>query len=121
MSVELKQVLNLSSTQVGILLSAPIITGAFLRLPAGLLCERYSPKMILILQMLITVPPLVLLPSIDSFFGYVIVGLLIGISGVSFSIGIRYLTDWFDSKEQGTAMGVFGAGNAGAEIGRAHV
>tara|TARA_Y100000034_G_scaffold120589_1_gene163670 strand:- start:642 stop:1874 length:1233 start_codon:yes stop_codon:yes gene_type:complete len=116
MSVELKQVLNLSSTQVGILLSAPIITGAFLRLPAGILCERYSPKMMLILQMLITVPPLVLLPNIDSFFGYVTVGLLIGVSGVSFSIGIRYLTDWFDSKEQGTAMGVFGAGNAGAAL-----
>lgn len=116
MSVELKQVLALSQTQVGVLLSAPIITGALLRLPVGILCERYSPKAILIMQMLITVPPLGLLPTIESFSGYVVVGLLIGISGVSFTIGIRYLTDWFDSNEQGTAMGVFGAGNAGAAL-----
>ncbi len=116
MSVELKQVLTLSSTQIGLLLSAPIITGALLRLPVGLLCERYSPKLVFVLQMLVTIPPLVLLPNIDSFTGYFIVGLLIGISGVSFSIGIRYLTDWFESNEQGTAMGVFGAGNAGAAL-----
>ena len=114
--VHLEQALQLSGTQIGILLAAPIITGALLRLPVGVLCECYSPKLIMLLQMLITVPPLFLLPKVETFSGYVTVGLLIGISGVSFSIGIRYLTDWFDSNEQGTAMGIFGAGNAGAAL-----
>ena len=41
---------------------------------------------------------------------------LFGFSGVSFTIGIRYITDWFDTKRQGFALGVFGAGNAGAAI-----
>jgi NNP family nitrate/nitrite transporter-like MFS transporter len=116
MSIELSKKLGLSGTQIGILLSAPIITGALLRLPIGLLCERYSSKNLLIIQMLIIVIPLFLLPNIETFLGYVWVGALIGISGVSFTIGIRYLTDWFDSNEQGTAMGVFGAGNAGAAL-----
>ncbi|WP_371194661.1 nitrate/nitrite transporter [Glaciecola sp. SC05] len=116
MIVELKQTLNLSNTQVGILLSAPILTGALLRLPVGLLCERFSPKVLWLVQMLITIPPLLLLPAIESFTEYVFVGLLIGVSGASFTIGIRYITDWFDSDEQGTAMGVFGAGNAGAAL-----
>lgn len=116
MIVELKQTLGLSNTQVGILLSAPILTGAVLRLPVGLLCERFSPKTLWLVQMLITIPPLLLLPAIESFTEYVFVGLLIGVSGVSFTIGIRYITDWFDSDEQGTAMGVFGAGNAGAAL-----
>ncbi|GAA0859251.1 nitrate/nitrite transporter [Aliiglaciecola litoralis] len=116
MSIELKLRLGLSGTQMGILLSAPIITGALLRLPIGILCERYSSKVLFVIQMFVVVPPLFLLPAVDSFGGYLIVGLLIGISGVSFTIGIRYLTDWFKSTEQGTAMGVFGAGNAGAAI-----
>ncbi|WP_293749495.1 nitrate/nitrite transporter [uncultured Paraglaciecola sp.] len=116
MSIELTQQLNLSGTQIGILLSAPILTGALLRLPVGILCERYSSKTLMIIQMLLIVLPLFLLPKIESYLGYVCIGALIGISGVSFTIGIRYLTDWFDSNEQGTAMGVFGAGNAGAAL-----
>lgn len=116
MSIELKAQLNLSATKMGLLLSAPIITGALLRLPFGVLCEKYSSKLLFILQMLIIVPPLFVLPSINSFSGYLIIGLLIGISGVSFTIGIRYLNDWFSSDEQGTSMGVFGAGNAGAAL-----
>ncbi|WP_412971410.1 MFS transporter [Glaciecola sp. MF2-115] len=114
--IELKAVLSLSSTELGLLFSAPILTGALLRLPVGIMCERYSPKMLFVIQMLILVPPLYFLPAIESFLGYLAIGLVIGISGVSFTIGIRYLTDWFDSDEQGTAMGVFGAGNAGAAL-----
>lgn len=116
MSIELKQKLGLSATQTGLLLSAPIVTGAILRLPIGILCERYSSKWLFILQMLVVIPPLFLMPGIESFYGYLIIGLIIGVSGVSFTIGIRYLTDWYESNEQGTAMGVFGAGNAGAAL-----
>ncbi|MFT5420484.1 MAG: NNP family nitrate/nitrite transporter-like MFS transporter [Candidatus Endobugula sp.] len=116
MGIELDQRLNLSNTEMGLLLSAPIITGALLRLPVGLLCERYSAKSIFLIQMLVIILPLLLLPSIDSFSGYLLIGLLIGISGVSFTIGIRYITDWFEGNKQGTAMGIFGAGNAGAAL-----
>ena len=116
MSIELKTKLDLSATELGLLLSAPIFSGAILRLPIGVLCEKYSSKLILIIQMVFLVPPLFALPTISSYTGYLSVGLLIGISGASFTIGIRYLTDWFDSNEQGTAMGVFGSGNAGAAL-----
>ncbi len=116
MGIELKGTLSLSGTQLGLLLSAPIITGALLRLPVGLICEGYSPKRVFVGQMLLIVPSLLLLPFVESFLGYLVVGLWLGISGVSFSIGIRYLTDWYGSKQQGTAMGVFGAGNAGAAL-----
>ncbi|WP_395345510.1 MFS transporter [Ningiella sp. W23] len=114
--IELKSSLNLSSTEFGLLLSAPILTGAILRLPVGVLCELYSTKALLIWQMLILLPALYFLPNVESYLAYVLVGLILGISGVSFTIGIRYISDWFDSSEQGTAMGVFGAGNAGAAL-----
>nr|WP_136250030.1 nitrate/nitrite transporter [Ningiella ruwaisensis] len=116
MSIDLKDSLDLSSTQIGLLLSAPILSGALLRLPVGLLCERYSSKTIYFWQMLFVVPPLFFLSEAQSFSAYLLTGLLIGISGISFTIGIRYLSDWFESSEQGTAMGVFGAGNAGAAL-----
>ena len=116
LGIELKDSLNLSSTQLGLLLSAPMFTGAVLRLPVGFLCDKMSSKKIFIIQMLLLIPPLLLLKNAETLTGYIVIGLLIGISGVSFTIGIRYVVDWFESKYQGTAMGVFGAGNAGAAI-----
>jgi NNP family nitrate/nitrite transporter-like MFS transporter len=114
--IDLKEQLSLSATEFGMLLSSPILTGALLRLPVGILSERFSSKNLFVMQMLLLVIPLFLLPTINSYVGYLLMGLVVGISGVSFTLGIRYVTDWFKSKEQGMAMGVFGAGNAGAAL-----
>lgn len=116
LGIELQQSLGLSATELGLLLSSPMLTGALLRLPVGILCESFSAKRIFILQMFLLLPPLILLDRATQYHEYLLIGLLLGISGVSFTIGIRYVVDWFESKHQGAAMGVFGAGNAGAAI-----
>ncbi len=116
LGVHLAPQLDLSVTQYGVLVASPIITGALLRLPVGFLCEYYSTRNLFIFQMMSTLPPLILLNYVDTFNGYLLVGLLLGVSGVSFTIGIRYVSQWFESHQQGMAMGVFGAGNAGAAI-----
>ncbi len=33
-----------------------------------------------------------------------------------YTVNITYTTKWFDDDEQGLAMGIFGAGNAGAAL-----
>lgn len=114
--IELKKTLDLSATEFGLLLAAPIFTGAVFRVPIGFLAERVSCRNLFFWQMLLTAPPLFYLPYIETFQGYILLGFLFGFSGVSFTIGIRYITDWFDTKRQGFALGVFGAGNAGAAI-----
>lgn len=116
LGIDLQHQLGLSATELGLLLSSPMLTGALLRLPVGILCESISPKTVFIWQMLLLLPPLFLLKYASSYQDYLLIGLLFGISGVSFTIGIRYVVDWFESKHQGAAMGVFGAGNAGAAI-----
>jgi len=114
--IHLEPLLDLSATQYALLVSSPIVTGALLRLPAGFLCEYFSSRNLFILQMMATIPPLLLLSYVDTFSGYLIMGFLIGVSGTSFTFGIDYVSQWFPSKMQGVAMGVFGAGNAGAAI-----
>lgn len=116
LGIHLEPLLNLSATQYGLLVASPIITGALLRWPVGFLCEFYASRNLFILQMMLTLPPLLMLNHVDSFNGFFIVGLLIGISGVSFTIGIHYVSQWFERNQQGMAMGIFGAGNAGAAI-----
>jgi len=116
LGLELQAQLNLTATQLGLFFSAPVLTGALGRIPAGILVERYRPKNLYAWQMLLTVPPLFALPYVQSLQEYIALGLWIGLSGTSFTIGIRYVTDWFETRQQGTAMGIFGAGNTGAAI-----
>lgn len=116
LGVEIRGQLDLSATEFGVLLSAPILSGALLRFPAGLLVEHFSAKKLILLQMVLLLPVLLLLPRIESYLGHLFAGLWLGISGVSFVLGIRYISPWFERRRQGTAMGIFGAGNAGAAI-----
>ncbi len=108
--------LNLSPTELGLLLASPMFSGAILRINAGFLVEKYSAKSIFLWQMIIVTPALFILPYVESLSMYILCGLWIGISGASFTIGISYVSDWFERNQQGTAMGIFGAGNAGAAI-----
>lgn len=116
LGLELKHSLDLSATKLGLFFAAPMLTGALLRIPAGILADRYSPKICFVIQMLAVIPALLLLPYAKTFSQYLYLGSWIGISGASFTLGIRYICDGFERKNQGTAMGIFGAGNAGAAI-----
>lgn len=114
--LQLQSRLGLSATELGIIYASPMLTGALCRIPAGVLVDRFNAKPLYVYQMLLVVPALLVLPFIESYESYLLLGLWIGISGSSFTIGIRYVSDWFDRNQQGTALGIFGAGNAGAAI-----
>lgn len=116
MGITLRQQLVLSATEYGILLAAPILTGAVFRLPIGMLADSFSARKLWLLQMLAVIPALLLLPFADSFSSYLLLGFWFGISGVSFSLGVRYVSQWFASSRQGRALGLFGIGNAGVAI-----
>ena len=45
-----------------------------------------------------------------------ICALLYGVAGNSFTVGIAWNAAWFSKERQGTALGVFGAGNVGASV-----
>ena len=39
-----------------------------------------------------------------------------GLAGGSFAVGIAYVSKWYPKERQGTALGIFGAGNVGAAV-----
>ena len=90
-----------------------MFTGAIERTPAGILAERYNPKTIYTCQMLLAAPPLFMLSYIETLWGYMWLGLWIGLSGTSFTIGIRHVTDWFDSQRQGAPPWAYWRGQHG--------
>lgn len=105
-----------SGVQVGWLMGIPVLTGAIFRLPAGLLTDKYGGKPVFTGLLLLCALPMFGLSFVDSFGGFVLCSLGFGLSGVSFAIGIAFTSIWFPKEKQGTALGIFGAGNAGAAI-----
>ena len=107
---------HLNVLEVAGLLSAPMLSGALSRIPAGIVADKGNPKILFVCQMLICLPPLGLLFFIENYIQLLLLGFWLGLSGSAFVFGNRYVNDFFPRNRQGTAMGVFGVGNAGAAI-----
>ncbi|HET6959147.1 MAG TPA: MFS transporter [Vicinamibacterales bacterium] len=114
--IKIKSELNLNETEFGLLVATPILTGSLVRLPLGILTDRYGGRIVYFLQMLAVVIPCWLLSYATEYWQYLVLGLFIGVAGGSFAVGIAYTSAWFSKERQGTAMGIFGAGNAGSSL-----
>lgn len=110
------QVFDWSSVQVGWLIGIPVLTGAIFRLPIGILTDKYGGKPIYTGLLLLCAVPLFLLSYANDFWTFALCSLGFGMAGTSFAVGIAYTSIWFPKKKQGLALGIFGAGNAGAAI-----
>lgn len=114
--IPIKETLGLSETQFGLLAAIPILTGSLIRLPLGMWTDKFGGRVVFFLLMLATVVPIYLLAYATKFWHFLVLGLFVGIAGGSFSVGISYTARWFEKSRQGFAMGIFGAGNAGAAV-----
>ncbi|MBW4362105.1 MFS transporter [Flavobacterium taihuense] len=102
--------------QVGWLLGIPILTGSVMRLPIGMLTDKFGGKYVFSLLLLLCSIPLFLLPFADSFFMFALLSFFFGMVGTSFAVGIGFTSIWYPKEWQGRALGIFGMGNAGAAI-----
>ncbi|POF27744.1 nitrate/nitrite transporter [Roseibium marinum] len=114
--VAIKAELGLNDTEFGLLVATPILTGSVTRLFLGVWTEKYGGRLVFSTQMLLTALATWALTLADSYVMYLIAALGIGLAGGSFIIGVAYVSRWYDAGRQGTALGIFGAGNVGAAV-----
>ncbi len=114
--IKIKAELNLNETEFGLLVATPILTGSLVRLPLGILTDRYGGRIVFLIQMLLVSIPTWLVSYATEYWQYLVLGLFVGLAGGSFAVGIAYTSTWFSKERQGTAMGIFGAGNAGSSL-----
>ena len=114
--IPIKANLGLNETEFGLLAATPILTGSLLRLPLGMLTDKVGGRIVFFVLMLSTVIPIWLISMATQYWHFLVLGLFIGAAGASFSVGISYVARWFSKGRQGFAMGIFGAGNAGAAV-----
>lgn len=104
------------SVRIGWLIGLPILTGALARLPVGMLTDRFGGRKVYTILLLLSAVPMYLLGEARTFSQFAACSLGFGLSGASFAVGIAYTSVWFSKNRQGTALGVFGTGNAGSAI-----
>ena len=114
--IPIKKTLGLNETEFGILVATPVLTGSLIRLPLGMWTDKFGGRIVFFILMISTVLPIYLIQFATQFWHFLVLGLFVGAAGGSFSVGIAYVARWFDRAHQGFAMGIFGAGNAGAAL-----
>ena len=114
--IPIKESLDLSATQFGLLTATPILTGSIVRVPLGIWTDRFGGRIVMFLLMLSTVIPIWMMSYATQYWHFLVIGLFVGLAGGSFSVGTPYVARWFPKNRQGFAMGVYGAGNSGAAV-----
>ena len=110
------QVYDWGFVEIGWLMGIPILTGSIFRLPAGMLTDKFGGKPVYGSLLFLCAVPMFLLSYADNFLFFALCSFGFGLAGVSFSIGIAFSSVWYPKERQGTALGIFGAGTAGAAL-----
>ncbi len=114
--LQIKRDLGLSDTQFGLLAGTPILTGSLIRLALGIWTDQYGGRVVFVGVMVSAAIATFLLTFAYDYPTFLLAALGVGIAGGSFAVGIAYVSRWFPKEKQGTALGIFGAGNVGAAV-----
>jgi NNP family nitrate/nitrite transporter-like MFS transporter len=101
--------------------AAPVVLGALLRIPYGLIVSRYgSRNAYTVVTLLMLIPcigtGLALRDPHSSFGTLLFWASLTGIAGANFATSMATVTLWFPKRLQGSALGINGLGNLGVTI-----
>jgi NNP family nitrate/nitrite transporter-like MFS transporter len=99
------------------MLSVPILAGALMRFPLGILSQYIGRKKATLVEMgLIAVAMLFGFFFVHTFNDLLAMGVLLGIAGASFGVALSLGAGSFPAKHKGLAMGLVGAGNVGTAV-----
>ena len=114
--IRIRQELGLTETQFGLLVGTPILTGSVIRVALGVWADVYGGRMVFAATMIAAAIATFLLSYAHTYPQLLLAALGVGISGGAFSVGVAYVSRWYPPEKQGTALGIFGAGNVGAAV-----
>ena len=103
---DLQDQLGLSDSQLALTISIPVVLGSLMRIPLGILTDRYGGRRVFTALMAFTPLPLVGLALFnDSWAAVLVFGFLLGFAGASFAVGVPFVNKWYPAERQGFALG----------------
>ncbi|MFO0932523.1 MAG: MFS transporter [Planctomycetota bacterium] len=108
---------GLSPAEKGFMVSVPVLAGALMRFPLGVVSQYIGRKRAAQVEM----GTIVLALSggflfVETYTGVLMMGVALGVAGASFGVALSLGSGWYPPKYKGLAMGIAGAGNSGAVI-----
>ncbi|MFZ4450917.1 MFS transporter [Salibacterium aidingense] len=113
LAAEFEDIYGLSATEKSVLVAVPVILGSIMRVPLGILADRFGGRKVFTLLLLFTVIPLIGVSFSTSYLMLLFWAFFLGMSGASFAVSITFVSQWTPKEKQGTALGINGIGNIG--------
>lgn len=114
---DLQEHAGLTDFQLSAVVAIPVLLGSLLRVPFGVISDRYGGRRVFLAVLaFMPLPLLALALAHDSFAALAILGLFLGVGGASFAVGVPFVNGWFPPGRQGFALGVYGAGMGGTVL-----
>jgi NNP family nitrate/nitrite transporter-like MFS transporter len=113
------QNLHLNPATTGVLVAMPVFVGSLGRIVVGTLTDKYGGRAMFTFVLLASILPIMLVAvggTINSFALVLGAGLLLGVAGTVFAVGIPFVSAWYEPARRGFATGVFGAGMGGTAL-----
>src|SRR5581483_8724233 len=112
----LRKSLGLSPVQTSVALAIPVLLGSVGRIPLGMLTDRLGGRRVFIAVLAASALAVAAMAWVGSYTGLVITGFFLGIALASFAVGVGFCSGWYPPERQGTALGIYGAGNIGQSL-----
>ncbi len=107
---------KLDNTATSVLIAVPVLLGSLVRIPMGILTDRFGGRKVFTALLLFTLLPVAFMGLANSFWTYVLGGFFLGTAGASFAVGVPFVNRWFSPDKQGMALGIYGIGNIGTAV-----
>jgi len=110
--------LGLSIEQQYTLVTIPLLAGALLRIPMGILVDYFGPMRTGLLSQLVVIIALFFASrgEVNSLSGVYLLAMILGIAGTSMAVALPLTSRWYPDEYQGIALGVAGAASSGTVL-----
>jgi len=92
------------------------LLGSVGRIFAGLAADKFGGRVVFTALLIFSAIPAVAIGFSTSFNQLLFFGLLLGVAGTTFPVGVGFTSRWFPPEKQGAALGIYGMGNIGQSI-----
>ncbi|MFV1985386.1 MAG: nitrate/nitrite transporter [Thiohalomonadales bacterium] len=118
LAIYIGQDTGLSVSQQYLLVAIPLLGGALLRIPVGMLVDHFGPLKIGVLSQIIIIAVLLTgymgdLHNVWSLYG---LAATLGVAGTSMAVAIPLTSRWYPDEYQGLALGIAGAASSGTVL-----
>ncbi len=116
LATQLQKQYKIGDFEISVLLAVPVILGALVRIPMGVLTDRFGGRRVMTALLAFVVIPCIGMMFADSYWSLVFWAFWLGVAGSSFAVGVPFVSRFFGSEKQGLVIGIFGMGNVGTAI-----